>query len=105
MAPWLLLLRNALGDEFERRPLVMTLATADETGAPRARSVVCRDLHDGGGLVFATDARSDKARHLRRDPRAEAVLWLEAAFVQFRFRGRIELIDDADRRVALWRAL
>jgi pyridoxamine 5'-phosphate oxidase len=104
MIPWLLLLRNALGNEFDRRPLVMTLATVDETSGPRARSVICRHLDDGGRLLVVSDARSDKSAHLRRDARAEVVMWLEAALQQFRFRGAVEIASDA-RRAALWRDL
>jgi PPOX class probable FMN-dependent enzyme len=104
---WLDLFRAAVADLDG--PLIGTLATVDAAGAPRARSVVCREVGDDGSLWVTSDARSDKADHLRRRPEAELVFWRPASREQFRFVGRVELITstsgDAAARERHWRRL
>src|SRR4051794_28547204 len=104
---WLERLRRAVATGDARPPLVGTLATADAGGAPRARSVVCREIGDDGSLWVTSDARSEKAAHLRGRPEAELVLWLPAAREQFRLFGRVELLTaeagDPAARVRHWR--
>jgi pyridoxamine 5'-phosphate oxidase len=83
-------------------PLIMTLATVD-AGAPRARSVICREIGDDGRLWFTTDSRSQKVREIQEAGFAEAVYWSAATRDQFRFHGPIAIdTQEADRH---WRAL
>ncbi len=57
-------------------PNAMTLATADETGQPCARTVLLKGV-DGRGFVFFTNYESRKARELAANPRASLVFpWL-----------------------------
>ena len=57
-----------------REPNAMTLATADATGAPSARTVLLKgiddDAHPDRGLVFYTNYGSAKASDLNDNPRA-----------------------------------
>ena len=57
-----------------REPNAMTLATADATGAPSARTVLLKAIDDANhptrGLVFYTNYGSSKARDLADNPRA-----------------------------------
>ena len=101
---WLNLFRASIAGSGA--PVIGTLATVDAAGAPRARSIVCRELGDDGSLWLTSDARSDKASHLRRRPEAELVFWLPATREQFRLSGRVELITahegDAAARERHW---
>lgn len=57
-------------------PNAMTLATADASGAPSARTVLLKGF-DARGFVFFTSYESRKARELTENPRAAIVLpWL-----------------------------
>ncbi|WP_370616599.1 pyridoxamine 5'-phosphate oxidase family protein [Mumia qirimensis] len=58
-------------------PLLMTLATVGDDGAPAARTVMLNGF-DGRRLSFHSDARSEKVDQLATDPRAAIVLaWPE----------------------------
>ncbi|QTE28674.1 pyridoxine/pyridoxamine 5'-phosphate oxidase [Pengzhenrongella sicca] len=80
-------------------PHAMTLATADAVGAPSARVVILKDVHDGG-WEFATDARSRKARDLALNPAAAASFYWQPQGRQVRLTGivvdRGALQRDAD---------
>jgi len=69
---------------------VMAVATSDPEDGPRVRSVIFHTMHADGGLVFGTNASSQKARALRADPRVE--LHFRWGDRQIRVRGmaRIE---------------
>jgi pyridoxamine 5'-phosphate oxidase len=57
-------------------PNAMTLATADASGVPSARTVLLKGLDDRG-FVFFTSYESRKGRELAENPRAAIVLpWL-----------------------------
>lgn len=107
---WIELLRAALADEFgDGKPHICTLATVDEDGNPDARSVVCRWIDEAGRLYFASDARSEKGRQLRRCPAAAAVFWLPRRREQFRLRGKpVEILDATPNpplRQQIWQDL
>lgn len=57
-----------------REPNAMALATADATGQPHCRMVLCKRI-DANGIVFFTNARSDKGRQLAANPRAAVTFW------------------------------
>lgn len=69
-------------------PHAMTLATADADGAPSARVVILKDVHDGG-WEFATDARSRKAVDLGVNPRGAANFYWQPQARQVRLRGPV----------------
>jgi pyridoxamine 5'-phosphate oxidase len=53
-------------------PTAMVLATADEAGAPSARTVLLKDL-SAGGLAFYTNLGSRKGQDIAANPRAAIV--------------------------------
>lgn len=70
------------------------LATADASGQPSARFVLCRGF-DADGFVVYTNQASRKAGDLEANPRASLVFgWLELAR-QVRIEGPVTLVDDA----------
>ncbi len=105
---WLVELNAALGAVQRAGPLIATLATVDEAGRPRARSVVCRRIDDDGSAWIASDARSDKNEQVREDRWAELVVWLPQPRQQFRLAGEVYVLgpdDPSGRRRALWDGL
>lgn len=79
-------------------PDAMCVATASADGMPSARMVLLRGLDTG--LVFFTDYESDKARDLRANPRAAAVLhFLRPVQRQIRASGTVERTsaEESDR--------
>jgi pyridoxamine 5'-phosphate oxidase len=76
-------------------PGAMTLATITTEGRPAARMVLLRAVDQG--VVFCTDATSDKAAELAASGQAAAVLyWREPVPRQVRLAGMTEAISDED---------
>jgi pyridoxamine 5'-phosphate oxidase len=85
LATWLADARGA----GEPLPEAMTIATVTADGMPAARMVILRGISPG--LVFFTDATSDKGAELAANPRAAAVLhWLRPVHRQVRASGSVE---------------
>ncbi|MAY73132.1 MAG: pyridoxamine 5'-phosphate oxidase [Phycisphaerae bacterium] len=71
-------------------PNAMTLATADETGAPSARIVLCKHFDaDSGSVIFYTNYQSRKGRELEANPRAALVMHWDALDRQIRITGPV----------------
>jgi len=69
----------------------IVLATTGAQG-PEARILVLRSTdRTAGTLTLWTDAATDKARHLAKDPRAALLVWDPEARFQIRLRGRVAL--------------
>jgi pyridoxamine 5'-phosphate oxidase len=85
--PWVDLLRDSLDAEFADRPRPATLATIGKDGAPRARTVICREIDAEGFQFFCSDARSDKNFEIRLRIEVEVVYWLPLQRRQYRLRG------------------
>lgn len=76
-------------------PNAMTVATVDDAGSPDARIVLVRGA-DESGLVFYTNYRSAKSRHLDARPVAAAVFsWLDL-HRQVRVRATVERVSPAE---------
>ena len=89
MIEWVAELTAAPDEEFGAKPKVMTLATVNEHGAPRARTVVCRAIiEDDPSLVVASDARSEKNRQVRQNGLTELCFWLPTLRRQYRLECR-----------------
>ena len=67
-------------------PQVMTVATVGPGGRPSSRVVVLKGIADGG-LYFATDARSRKARDLAHDPQVAVSFYWQPLGRQVRLVG------------------
>jgi hypothetical protein len=69
------------------------LATVDVAGVAHVRTVVVRGFDVGRGqLWFSTDARSQKAADLVRQPMAELCFWLARRKVQIRVLARWRVV-------------
>ncbi len=76
-------------------PDAMTLATADEDGAPDARMVLLKGVGPDG-FRFFTNFGSAKAGQLEAEPRAALVFhWLELDR-QVRVRGKVQRLPEAE---------
>lgn len=95
MIEWVEALRAGFAAEFGTGPKVVTLATVEDGGVPRARSVVCRDVTDDGMLLVASDRRSEKNGQVRSCPPAEICVWLPTQRRQFRVRGMVSVLSAA----------
>ena len=108
MSDWIGELQSALAGEFGDKPVVATLATVDKTGAPRARTVVCRRVSADGAIYVASDARSEKNDQLKANPQSEISFWLPTAREQYRVAGAAKVtgpaVQDPARR-EIWRAM
>ena len=79
----------------EPLPEAMTLATSTADGTPSARLVILRGIDRG--LLFFTDAESDKGAELAANPRAAAVLhWHRPEHRQVRVAGEVEPGSDIE---------
>lgn len=77
-----------------REPLVASLATVADDGAPSSRFVALKDVTDAG-LIFATSADSPKGRAMTADPRVALNLYWPETMQQIRVRGTVERLDVA----------
>ena len=77
-------------------PEAMTLATADESGRPAARTVLLKGV-DERGFVFFTNYESRKGRQLAANPRAALTfLWHTEPRRQVLVTGTVEKVPRAE---------
>ena len=80
-------------------PVAMTLATADASGAPHARTVLATVI-DGDGVRFHSSTPTTKTRDIGANPRVSAVfLWPDAGR-QVVLHGTARELDAATSRAA-----
>jgi pyridoxamine 5'-phosphate oxidase len=83
-----------------------TLATVTPDGLPDARTVVLREWDaQSDELLFFTDARSPKVRHLQHQPQAALVLWHPGLGWQLRMTVRTEVVLDGLAVTSRWARL
>jgi pyridoxamine 5'-phosphate oxidase len=83
-------LAQARADANQPNPNAMVLATADATGQPSARVVLCKDIvADPGYIVFYTNYRSRKGSELSANPRAAVVFHWDHVHRQVRIEGQV----------------
>jgi PPOX class probable F420-dependent enzyme len=76
------------------------LATLNPDGSPQT-SVIWA-ARDGDMLIFSTHDRRQKARNLRRDPRASVTVFTaDDPYRTADIRGTVELIDDPDSTLSI----
>lgn len=73
----------------------MAVATLGEGGLPDVRMVLM-NARDARGFVFFTNFGSSKGRQLLDHPQAAAVLHWKSLRRQVRFRGPVEVVDEAE---------
>ena len=67
------------------------LASVDDAGLPRVRTVVFRGFAPDGSLKIITDARSQKVQQSKQ---VEVCWWFSQSSEQYRFAGDITYIDE-----------
>ena len=108
MSEWIGELVAALAREFGDKPHVATLATVDKSGAPRARTVICRKVSAEGAVLVVSDARSEKNEQLKAVPQAEVVFWLPTLREQYRVFGSTRMMSASlpdPARLDMWKSL
>jgi pyridoxamine 5'-phosphate oxidase len=73
-------------------PNAMTLATASSGGEPASRIVLLKGF-DANGFVFFTNYESDKAGHLRDNPRASLTFYWDRLHRQVRIAGAVAQVS------------
>ena len=76
------------------QPEAMTLATADEDGAPSARMVLFKGLEDGA-FLFYSNYESRKGRDLAANGKAALVFYWSATRHQVRVSGSVRRLSRA----------
>ncbi|MDC7122481.1 pyridoxal 5'-phosphate synthase [Cellulomonas fimi] len=76
-----------------REPFAATLATVDEHGDPRTRTVLLKTV-DEHGLVFGSSTTSRKGRHLAARPRAALTVYWRETLQQVNVTGAVEVLPD-----------
>ncbi|MGH8899068.1 MAG: pyridoxamine 5'-phosphate oxidase [Egibacteraceae bacterium] len=76
-------------------PTAMTLATADATGRPSARTVLLKGV-DERGFTWFTNSRSRKGRELAANPRAALVFAWITLGRQVTVLGSVERIEEGE---------
>lgn len=107
---WRSALRRALKkNRREAHSRYLQLASVDECGEPRNRTVVFRGFGDSDALLIITDQRSEKYTQLLARPHVEVCWYFTISREQFRLRGRARMVTDAyseqDLRAQVWSAL
>lgn len=81
-------LDDAFDKKVQRNPHAMIAVTVSEEGQPTGRAVLCKEfVPDPGYLVFYTNYKSDKARHLKSNSRIALVFHWDALGRQVRIEG------------------
>lgn len=84
---------DAAVDRGLREPFAATLATVDEHGDPRTRTVLVKDL-DADGLLFGSSTTSRKGRHLATHPRAALTFFWRETLQQVNVTGSVQVLPD-----------
>lgn len=81
-------LNEAFDKKVQRNPHSMACVTVNEDSRPAARMVLCKEIvADPGYVVFYTNYKSDKARHLAGNPHVALVFHWDALGRQVRIEG------------------
>jgi pyridoxamine 5'-phosphate oxidase len=93
IAAWL---DEAWADGRQRNPHAIALATADRSGKPSVRLVLCNEVDvQRGAIVFYSHRLSRKGTELAERPEASAVFHFHESGRQVRLEGPVDLLDDA----------
>ncbi len=74
-------------------PTAMTLATADPSGHPSARTVLLKTIDDKG-FTFYTNLTSRKAQQINSNPRAALCFFWQPLMQQVTVEGPVEQLSD-----------
>jgi len=85
-----------------REPTAMSVATADEQGRPRVRTILLKKV-DRDGFVFFTNTNSRKGRHIAANPYAALCFYWQGPHEQVQVEGPVAQIPD-DEADAYWQS-
>jgi len=77
-------------------PNAMTLATVDDQGQPKARTLLLKGFSKEKGWVFYTNYESDKGKELAENPQCSLLFWWENLERQVRIEGRVQKLPEKD---------
>ncbi|MDP6705612.1 MAG: pyridoxamine 5'-phosphate oxidase [Alphaproteobacteria bacterium] len=77
-------------------PNAMAVTSVSSEGRPSIRTVLLKDVDDGGCLVFYTNLESHKGRELLSQPVAAACFYWRPLARQISVEGSVSLVDDAE---------
>jgi pyridoxamine 5'-phosphate oxidase len=72
------------------------IATIDGDGRPANRTLTFRFFISEDRLIFTTDTRTEKIRHLTQHPYAEACWYFTESRTQFRLSGKLSVVTSSD---------
>ncbi len=82
-------LDEAFAKKVQRNPHSMACVTVDSESRPAARMVLCKDIvPDPGYVVFYTNYKSDKSRHIAANPNVALTFHWDALGRQVRIEGQ-----------------
>lgn len=76
-------------------PTAMSLATVDSDGRPSVRTVLLKQV-DEGGFVFYTNLYSRKSKHLHDNPSASLCFFWQAFMEQVLVEGAVKNVSDVE---------
>ncbi len=101
---WNLLFRATVERNAAMRTPV--LATTDQRGIPRVRTVVLRKADtDGRLLYYFTDIRSEKISELHYQPQSSVLFWDPKRHLQIRCTGNMVIHQQDDLSGEFWQQL
>jgi len=92
-------LDEAVRNEVQRNPNSMTAVTVNGDGQPSARVVLCKEfIAEPGYLVFYTNYKSDKARHIAGNSKVALLFHWDSFGRQVRIEGQAILspVEESD---------
>jgi len=85
---------------------LMQLASADQHGQPRLRTIVLREFSSTpASLLFTTDIRSAKVKEISCNPAVSLLGWDADNSVQLRLEGTASCVDDKALRLSAWQKM
>lgn len=84
-----------------KEPTAMTLATADSSGQPSARTVLLKEHSAQNGFIFYTNYHSHKGDDLDQNPKAALLFYWDPLFQQIRIQGQVKKISR-EKSEAYW---
>ncbi|MCK8522064.1 pyridoxamine 5'-phosphate oxidase family protein [Aquimarina sp. D1M17] len=79
-----------------------TLATTNENGTPRLRTVVLREIDQLSNLIVYTDKRSEKITHINKHAIVSLLFLDKERLIQLSIEAKATLIEDPEKTRAIW---
>ncbi|MEA1784989.1 pyridoxamine 5'-phosphate oxidase family protein [Arenibacter sp. GZD96] len=83
----------------------MALGTVDAHNAPSLRTVVLRDISEHFNLIFYTDMRTEKIRHIKKNNKVSLLLYNPDTFLQLKIDGIAHIHNAMESHKAIWETM